>query len=106
MDSTRMEKVYDLAVAIRRYTDRNGNEKAIWENVGTMFEKDGKPFIMLKACFNPAGIPRKDGSESILVSMFKPKNKSDSSDSFDSLGQFSQYQDTSLESPSSNTTPF
>ena len=30
---------------------------------------------MLKAHFNPAAIQRKEGSESIIISMFKPKQK-------------------------------
>lgn len=69
-------KLYDLCVKTREYTDRNGDKKAVWLNVGAEFEgKDGKSYIMLDACFNPAGIDRKEGSGGVLVSKFPPKNK-------------------------------
>lgn len=69
-------KLYDLCVATREYTDKNGDKKAVWENIGAVMENDdGKKYMMLKAHFNPAAITRKEGSESILVSMFAPKNK-------------------------------
>ena len=71
-----MTKLYDLCVATRHYKDNLGNEKALWENIGTILKnEDGKVFMMLKAHFNPAAIQRKEGSESILVSMFAPKPK-------------------------------
>ncbi|MBQ6664139.1 MAG: hypothetical protein IJM68_00985 [Synergistaceae bacterium] len=70
-----MTKLYDLCVATRRYTDKEGNEKSAYENIGAILEKEeGKPYMMLKAHFNPAGITRKEGSESIMVSMFRPKD--------------------------------
>lgn len=67
-------KLYDLAVATRKYTDRDGKEKSVWENVGAILQADGEPYMMLKAHFLPAAIARKDGSESILVSLFQPKD--------------------------------
>ena len=78
-----MTKLYDLCVSTRKYTDKTGNEKSFWENVGTVFEKDdGKAFIVLKAHFNPAGIQRKEGSESVVISLFKPKNDNNNYSSF------------------------
>ena len=74
-----MIKLYDLCVATRHYKDNMGNDKAVWENIGSILKnEDGKTFMMLKAHFNPAAIQRKEGSESILVSMFPPKNRQDS----------------------------
>ena len=68
-------KLYDLCVAVRSYKDNSGSDKTVWENVGSVLENnEGRIFLMLKAHFNPAGITRKEGSESILVSMFPPKN--------------------------------
>ena len=79
-----MTKLYDLCVATHRYTDKEGNEKNAYENIGAILEKEeGKPYMMLKAHFNPAGITRKEGSESILVSLFKPKSKQDNSNGND-----------------------
>ena len=70
-------KLYDLCVATRNYKDNSGNDKTVWENVGSILENnEGRIYMMLKAHFNPAGISRKEGSESILVSMFVPKNSS------------------------------
>lgn len=72
-----MNKLYDLCVATRTYKS-NGQDKTNWENVGALLQNDdGKKFIMLKAHFNPAAIQRKEGSESIVISMFKPKQKQD-----------------------------
>lgn len=59
------------------YTNHNGEEKVRYENIGSIIGKeDGTKFMFIKRCFNPAGVTFKDGSESILVSMFKPKEKS------------------------------
>lgn len=69
-------KIYDLAIATRRYTDREGNEKSAYENVGSVLEMDdGGRMILLKRSFNPAGVPFKDGGDQIVISMFVPKEK-------------------------------
>lgn len=70
------KKTHDLAVKTGSYTDRDGNEKGRWENIGALMENDdGQPFIMLKATFNPAGIQREEGRDSILVSCFVPEDQ-------------------------------
>ena len=77
-----MKKLYDLAVATSKYKDRNGNEKSHWENVGFIIENDkGNKFMMLKATFNPAGIERKPGSDSVSIAMFTPKDKNNTGSS-------------------------
>jgi len=68
-----MNKLYDLAVKTGEYTDRSGNTKGRYENIGAVMEKDGNKFLFIKKTFNPAGVPSRDGSESIIVSMFKPR---------------------------------
>lgn len=71
-------KTHDLCVKTGTYTDREGNEKGRWMNVGALMESDdGKPFVMLNAAFNPAGIYREEGRESILVSCFEPQEQGD-----------------------------
>ena len=74
-----MQKLYDLVVKTGSYTDRQGNEKARWLTVGSLMEKDGNKFIMLARTFNPAGVPDLSGkgSDSVLVSMFPPKDRDD-----------------------------
>lgn len=70
-----MKKTHDLCVKKGSYQS-NGETKHRWITIGAMMEDDkGGKFIMLDRSFNPAGVPFKDGSESILVSMFEPKQK-------------------------------
>ena len=67
-------KLYDLATKTGEYRDNQGNMKGRWQNVGAVMQsEDGSQFVMLAAWFNPAGVPRKDGSESVLLSCFQPQ---------------------------------
>jgi len=53
---------------------QNGVEKARWKNVGIVMEDDkGGQFILLDRSFNPAGVPFKEGSETVMISCFDPK---------------------------------
>ena len=86
-DSTAGHKLYDLAVATRRWQTQNGEQRTSWLNVGAVMQgKDSRPYVMLKAHFNPAGIQRKDGSESIVISLFKPKAKDSQPASYEDYG--------------------
>ena len=71
------KKLFDLTAKTGEYQDRNSGEtKARWQNVGAVMESnDGCMFIMMAAWFNPAGVPRKEGSESILLSCFEPREQ-------------------------------
>ena len=71
-------KLYDLAVKLSEYTDRAGQTKGRWQNVGALMQSDdGNQFIMLAKWFNPAGVQDLSGrgGESILVSCFEPKQQ-------------------------------
>lgn len=71
-------KIYDLAVKTGEYTDRNGETKARWQNVGAVMEKDdGSRFVMLERTFNPAGVPNPDNRSTVLLSMFEPRDRDD-----------------------------
>ena len=71
-----MAKKCDLAVKTGSYTDRDGNEKGRYINVGSIVEtKNGGEVILLNRTFNPAGVPNPDNSDVIFVSMFAPKDK-------------------------------
>ena len=84
-------KVKDLAVKTREYTDKEGNRKANWVNIGAVMENDeGGQFMFLDRWVNLAGIPdfKNANSTSILVTMFDvnkqnnyqpPKQKGDPS---------------------------
>jgi hypothetical protein len=71
-----MAKLYDLAVKTRNYTNSQGEEKAVWKTVGSILEtKNGGKVILLDRTFNPAGCPSEDGRDTIMISMFEPKEK-------------------------------
>lgn len=70
------KKIYDLAVKTGSYTNSMGETKNRWLNVGAVMQADdGGKFIMLQKTFNPAGVQDERGGESILLSMFEPKQR-------------------------------
>lgn len=76
-----MKKLYDLAVKTGSYQTKDGNEKATWLNVGAVWDgNDDTKFMLLKAAFNPAAIERKNGSDSISIAMFEPREEQKRSD--------------------------
>jgi hypothetical protein len=66
-------KLYDVAVKTGSYTDKNGEEKGRYENVGSVWKGDNGEYMVMKRTFNPAGVPFKDGSDSIFLSLFVPR---------------------------------
>ena len=71
-----MKKLYELAVHSGSYTDKDGNEKSSWLNIGSVWKNnDDNQFMLLRATFNPAAIERKNGSDCITVAMFEPKDQ-------------------------------
>lgn len=69
-----MKKLYDLAVKTGEY-QKDGETKGRYENIGAVMENDNGKFIFIKKTFNPAGVPSREGSDSIIVSMFKPQEQ-------------------------------
>ena len=68
-----MGKKYDLVVKVGEYTDGQGQTKGRFKNVGVMMQGDNGPYILLDRTFNPAGVGGNDGRESIIISLFEPK---------------------------------
>jgi hypothetical protein len=66
-------KKYDLVVKTGEWKDAQGNNKARWLNIGSMFQGDNGPFIVLDPWINLAGLPKNDRG-TLFVSMFEPKN--------------------------------
>ena len=69
-------KLYDLAVKTGQYTTPSGESKAVWQNVGSVFEgNNGGQFILLARWFNPAGVPDLSGKggDSVILSCFEPR---------------------------------
>ena len=65
-------KKYDLCVRMS-YTDKNGDNKTSWENVGLMMENGNGPYILIKPWVNFAGFPREEGRSHLIVSLFEHK---------------------------------
>lgn len=69
----------ELAIAVSTYEDRNsGQTKNRYENIGVLMEStndrgETNRYIMMKRSFNPAGVPFKQGSDKVLISLFDPK---------------------------------
>lgn len=73
------QKIYDLAVKTGEYTNGKGETKSRYANIGAIMQKDdGGKFLMINRHFNPAGVPFREGSDSILVSMFEPNDGNNS----------------------------
>lgn len=78
------KKIRDIVVKVGEYQDRNtGETKGRFENVGALMQNDdeaGSFFIMIKRTFNPAGVPKQDDRESILLSCYVPKDQREQAD--------------------------
>ena len=66
-------KTHDIVAKVGEYTDRQGNTKARYENVGALMQGDNGPFIMMKRTFNIAGLPH-DGRDHALLACFEPRD--------------------------------
>ena len=68
-------KLYDVTVKTGSYTDSQGQPKGRYENIGVMMQGDSGPYLMLKRTFNPAGVPNEDNRDTVLCSLFEPKEQ-------------------------------
>lgn len=67
-----MKKKFNLAVKTGEYTNKDGQTKGRYQNVGALMESEKGQFILLEKTFNPAGI--QDGKSSVLIHMFEEKS--------------------------------
>ena len=73
-----MSKKYDVCVKVGEYTDSNtGETKSRYQNIGVVMDGSNGPYMLLKRWFNPAGMPNLEGRESLLVSLFEPRDRQD-----------------------------
>jgi len=73
-----MPKTHDLVIKTGSYTNREGQEKGRYKNVGSIITKeDGSRFMLLDRTFNPAGVPNPDNRDTVLISMYKVEDKED-----------------------------
>jgi len=67
-----MGKLYDVKIKSGEYTDREGNTKGRWVDVGVVMEGDGGPYMLLNPGINLAAYI-KDGRSTVIASMFAPR---------------------------------
>ena len=71
-------KKYDLACKTGTY-EKNGETKNRYKNVGLILEnEEGKKMVMIDPTFNFAAVRREEGKDMVMVSMFEPKDKQQS----------------------------
>ncbi|QTI81457.1 hypothetical protein IAI58_19125 (plasmid) [Roseomonas marmotae] len=73
-------KIFDVCAVVSKYTDRDGNEKRRYQNVGAVFQTDdGRQFLSIARWFNPAGVPDYSGkiNENAFLALFEPKQSGD-----------------------------
>jgi len=63
------QKVSDLAVRTGTKPDGKGRYK----NIGSVMQGDNGQFLIIDRTFNPAGVPNPDNRDSVLVSVFEPR---------------------------------
>lgn len=71
-----MKKIYDIAVKVSEYTNRDGETKGKWTNVGAVIQGDDGPFMLVDPHFNFAAVDRK-GKDTVICSLFKPESRED-----------------------------
>jgi len=67
------QKKYDVAIPLGSYTDKDGNEKTRWQNVGAILEGDKGPYLLLDRWFNPGGLPNPENRTSVILNLLDAK---------------------------------
>jgi len=67
------KKIFDAVASVGEYTDRNGQQKKRYVNIGAVFESDDGKYMSLKLESIPVG-PNWSG----WISFFEPKQKEQS----------------------------
>jgi len=87
----------DIVAAVATYTDRNGNEKKQWKNIGKLLRNDNGEFMVLDRTFNPAGMP---GDGDVFLSMFDPKPRDGQQSNAGATGNYDAPPNRDLDSDS------
>ena len=69
-----MKKLKDLAVVTGTY-QKDGETKKRYQNIGALMESEKGQFLLLDPLINLAAVPRDEGRDRVIVSMFGPKDK-------------------------------
>lgn len=72
------KKAYDVVAKTGEYTDREGNTKPKWLNVGAVLKTDNGHVLLIDRHFNPAGLPDPENRGTVMLSLFEPKARGES----------------------------
>lgn len=68
-------KKYDMAVKTGSYTDRDGKQKNRYQNIGVIMQSDdGGHYALIDPLINLAAVPREQGKDRVMVSLFEPRD--------------------------------
>lgn len=70
-----ISKKYDIAVKIGSYVDSTGQKKNRYQNIGAVMQGDSGPFILLDPLINLAAVPREEGKDRVMCSLFEPRDE-------------------------------
>ena len=70
-----MTAIKEVRATTGYYIDKDGKKKNTYKTVGVLENGKFGEYIRLDASFNPAAIPRKEGSDSIILSLVEPREK-------------------------------
>lgn len=95
---------YDLVASKGEYTDKGGNRKKMWVNIGKMYANDNGYFLVLEPHINLAGLQQSDRG-GVMVSCFEPKERTGGSGGGGSFGAGSGASSGSSGAPSGSRVP-
>lgn len=72
-----MDTKWILKVKTGSYQTADGATKSRYLEIGRIVEGDRGPFMLLSRVFSPSGVDVEIGRDSILVSMFEPREFED-----------------------------
>ncbi|CAB4164305.1 hypothetical protein UFOVP826_21 [uncultured Caudovirales phage] len=96
-------EIQNLVAVVGSYT-KNGQEKKIYRTVGKFIQGDKGPYVLLNKDFNPAGVPSKEGSDTISLGIYDQKDKGEQSEH--SKAKADGYQAPSRASVADDDIPF
>jgi len=85
-------KLYDVVIKTGEYTNSQNELKSRYENIGSMMQGDNGPFLILKSTFNIAGVPNPEHKDSVIASLFEPKQQGQQQPQQPQVGGFQQPQ--------------
>ncbi len=93
-------KTHDLAVAVGRYTDRDGKERNRYENVGHVLTgDDGGKLYCVKRTFAPAGVPNPEGRDTVVLAVFEVREPGQQRDTAPARRPMESYPSTPARQP-------